>query len=74
MTANCIIKRYKKQLPNISSDRTSYIIYDDLGKLIKVGKIFESNDIDISSLKQGTYMLRLNNIENYYTYVKFIKQ
>lgn len=61
-------------ISGISSDRMSYIIYDDLGKLIKVGIIFESNDIDISSLKQGTYMLRLNNIENYYTYVKFIKQ
>lgn len=51
---------------------TSYSIYDTLGKEILKGSI-SNNEIDITSLIKGLYILRLSNSEGLKKTVKFVK-
>lgn len=60
-----------KDILYINTDKyTMYKIYDMAGVLVKSGK-FSDKHINISNLKEGIYMIRLNNNE---TSFKIIKQ
>lgn len=57
----------------IDTENSSYIIYDNMGKLVKAGKLATPWQINVSNLPRGTYVLRIY-CENSCEYVKFIKK
>lgn len=52
---------------------SSYVIYDTMGKIVKIGIIKHPYQIGVAQLLQGTYILRVTT-GDYHSYVKFIKQ
>ena len=61
-----------KEIINLSNiTETDFEIYDILGNLVSKGK--SQNQINVSSLTQGIYILKLKNGENIFNQ-KFIKE
>lgn len=58
---------------NFSSEVMEYSIKDVNGKLIKVGKVYSSSNINIEILNAGVYFIELKT-KSQNTYLKFIKK
>lgn len=50
-----------------------YIIYDAMGKIIKAGTLWDTNELDMALFLCGTYILYIKN-DYLSDYIKFIKQ
>ena len=60
-------------IKGILGDKISFVIYDEMGKMVKIGTIFAPHQINVANLYPGTYILRLYNGESF-EYIKFLKE
>lgn len=51
----------------------TYIIYDAMGRIEKMGILYYPYHIDVAQLLQGTYILKVTS-DNVNSYIKFLKQ
>jgi len=56
-----------------SGPKASFIIYDAMGKMVKIGTIFATHQINVANLCPGAYIIRLCNCGSF-EYIKFIKE
>ena len=54
-------------------DECKYLIYDMMGKVVKVGQLHSPYNINVAQLLQGQYVLKITT-DIGYLYVKFIKK
>lgn len=55
------------------NNNCKYIIYDSMGKIVKIGVLDAPYSINVAQFLQGTYILR-TSMNDGYSYVKFLKQ
>lgn len=60
-------------LEGVSDEKASFIIYDAMGKMVKIGTIFATHQINVANLCPGAYIIRLCNCGSF-EYIKFIKE